>query len=97
MATAKVWPSVDRRALARAFSTLKSQGLTLERCDVSVEQSSATAHCTGTVRFVRKVGSPSPLVASQEWRFRMRKSGDDWLIEEVTAQSPALAQRSGRS
>ena len=91
--TARVWPSVDRRALARAFTTLKSQDLTFESCAVSVTESSATAHCRGTVQFVRKVGSPEPLIAPQEWLFSMRKFGDDWMIENVAAsRSSALAQ-----
>jgi hypothetical protein len=94
MATAKVWPSVDRRALARAFTTLKSQGLTFESCEVSVSDTSATAHCRGTVEFVRKVGNPVPLTAPQEWRFTMRKFGTDWMIEDVAASqaSPASAR-----
>ena len=98
LATARVWPSVDRRALARAFTTLKSQELTFESCSVSVAESSATAHCRGTVQFVRKVGNPVPLTAPQEWLFRMRKFGDDWMIEDVAAsQSSASAQARGQS
>jgi hypothetical protein len=91
--TARVWPSVDRRALARAFTTLKSQGLKFESCTVDVAESSATAHCRGTVEFVRKVGTHEPLTVPQEWLFKMRKFGNDWMIENVVAsQSSALAQ-----
>lgn len=85
LATARVWPSVDRRALAHAFTTIKSQGLTFENCRVSLAESSATARCRGTVQFVRRVGNPVPLTALQEWMFRMRKLGNDWIIEELTA------------
>lgn len=92
-ATARVWPSVDRRALTRAFTTLKSQGLTFESCTVNLAEERATAHCRGTVRFVRKVGNPDPLTALQEWVFKMRKFGNDWMIENVSAsQSSALAE-----
>jgi hypothetical protein len=98
LATAKVWPSVDRRALARAFTTLKSQDVTFESCIVSMAESSATAHCRGNVEFVRRVGNPVPLIAPQEWLFRMRKFGNDWMIEDVAAsQSSAPPHTRGRS
>ena len=90
-ATAAVWPSVDRRALTRAFATLKSQGLTFDSCNINVNDTSATAHCRGTVQFVRKIGSPTPLTAPQEWRFVMRKLGGTWTIDEVTATRGAMA------
>jgi hypothetical protein len=35
-AAAEVWPSVDRRALSRAFAARKSQGIEFNSCDVSV-------------------------------------------------------------
>jgi len=88
LATAKVWPSVDRRALARAFATLKSQGLTLQGCTISVAESTATAHCRGTIQYVRKVGGPTPFTARQDWFFRMRKFDAEWMIEKVTASQP---------
>jgi len=84
-ATAAIWPSVDRRALARAFATIKSQGLTFDHCDVKVVDSVATARCRGTIQYVRRVGSPVPRSGHQEWLFKMRKSGDDWKIDEITA------------
>lgn len=89
-AAAVVWPSVDRRALGRAFATLKSQGLHFEECDITVVESNATASCHGTVEFVRRVGRPEPLMSHQRWIFKMRKFGTDWMIEQVTA-SPLSA------
>lgn len=83
-AAATVWPSVDRRALARAFATLKSQGLDFAGCQIRVTGLSATAHCVGTVHFVRKVGNPGPRAEDQEWRFRMQKLGPDWRIQDVS-------------
>jgi hypothetical protein len=91
-ATAAVWPSVDRRALSRAFDTLKSQGLDFKNCVISVADSRATANCRGTLQFVRKVGNPAPLTADQQWVFTMRRFGADWQIDEVSAtQTPVLA------
>jgi hypothetical protein len=96
-ATAAVWPSVDRRALTRAFATLKSQGLTFNSCNINVNDVSATAHCRGTVKFVRKIGNPTPLTAPQEWRFVMRKLGATWTIDEVTATRDSISSAQFRS
>jgi hypothetical protein len=84
-ATAEIWPSVDRRALGRAFSTLKSQGLNFDDCSIVWDESTATAQCDGTLEFVRRVGRPVPFTSQQRWIFRMRKMGSDWRIEDVTA------------
>ena len=95
-ATAEVWPSVDRRALTRAFATLKSQGLNFDLCEVQMLESTATARCDGTVQFVRRVGSQVPLTAQQHWVFRMRKFGNEWMIEEVTASPRTAAETRAR-
>ena len=87
-ATANVWPTVDRGALARAFATLKSQGLDFRTCSITVNDARAVANCRGTVQYVRKVGNSIPLTSEQLWVFKMRRSGADWKIDEVSA-SPA--------
>jgi hypothetical protein len=84
-AAAAVWPSVDRRALSRAFSTLKSQDVEFERCEVKAAVADAEVRCRGRLRFVRKVGSPTPRIEPQEWVFRMQKFGTVWKIEQITA------------
>ena len=84
-AAAAVWPSVDERALNRAFSGLASQGLTLDRCDVRIESVSATARCQGSISYVGRVGGARPATAQQEWTFRLRKAGNGWLIDEVVS------------
>ena len=89
-AAAAVWPSVDRRALARAFATLKSQQLDLGNCEVTISDTSATARCRGTLEYVRKVGDPTPRTGRQEWVFKMRKLGDEWIIDGLNA-SPVAA------
>ena len=97
-ATAAVWPSVDRRALARAFDTLKSQGLDFKSCAITVRTRRATARCRGTLQFVRKVGNSMPLTAEQEWVFKMRRLGAEWKIDEVAAsQASGLAAQRTRS
>jgi hypothetical protein len=92
-ATAAIWPSVDRRALARAFSTLKSQALELQDCEVALTDTSATTRCRGTVEYVRKIGNPTPRTGHQEFIFKMRKLGDDWFIDDVAASQAAVARR----
>ena len=51
-----VWPSVDQRALARAFDGLASQRVALGKCDVVVTGASARATCSGSAEWTPKVG-----------------------------------------
>jgi hypothetical protein len=91
-AAADVWPSVDRRALSRAFATLKSQGLDFESCAITVRDSQATVACHGTLQVVRKVGNAVPLKADQHWLFKMRRLAGMWKIDEVsTSRAPVMA------
>jgi hypothetical protein len=91
-AAVEVWPTVDRDRLSRAFARLKSQGLEFQSCAITVENASATAYCRGTLEYVRKVGNPTPLLAEQQWMFKMRRAGTGWKIDEVSAsQAPILA------
>jgi hypothetical protein len=92
-ATAAVWPSVDRRALARAFSTLKSQQLELDDCKVTIADTNATTRCRGIVEYVRKIGGGTPRTGHQDLVFKMRKLGSDWYIDEVNASELAVARR----
>ena len=94
-ATARIWPSVNRRALTRAFASLRSQGLTFAHCELDLRQGAATARCNGAIQFVPKVGSSVPLTSQQEWLFRMDKSAADWRIRNVTAYQASSAP-SGR-
>jgi hypothetical protein len=94
-ATAEVWPNVDRQKLSRAFAMLKSQGLEFQSCSITVRDASATAYCRGTYQYVRKVGNPTPLLAEQQWVFKMRRAGSTWKIDDVSASQEAVlaAQR----
>jgi hypothetical protein len=79
-AAQKVWPSVDERALARAFAGLQSQGISFERCETEVNGSEARAVCRGRAQYVPKVGRREPLTASRQWTFTLRRAGDGWQI-----------------
>jgi hypothetical protein len=88
-AAADIWPTVDRRALSRAFAALKSQGLEFKSCAITIQDANATAYCRGTLEYVRKVGNPTPLSAEQQWVFRMRRAGGAWKIDDVSASQSA--------
>jgi hypothetical protein len=92
-AAASVWPSVDRRTLSRAFAALKSQDLAFDACDITVDAARATASCRGTLQIVRRVGSPAPIRAEQQWVFRMRRLSGDWKIDDVSAVQMTAATR----
>jgi hypothetical protein len=83
--TAEVWPSVDRAMLARAFATLKSQGITLGSCVFAIAENDASARCRGSVWFVPKIGRSEPRESPQDWVFKLKKVGDEWKIDQVTA------------
>jgi hypothetical protein len=80
-----VWPSVDQRALARAFDGLISQNITLGQCDVRVNGVSAHAECAGSAKWTPKVGGGTQS-ASRRWRFDFRNTGVDWIIVQVTVR-----------
>jgi len=92
-ATAAVWPSVDRRALARAYSTLKSQDLELQNCSISIDDAKATTRCRGTIEYVRRIGSPTPRTGYQDFVFTLRKLGSNWIIYDVAASQADVARR----
>ena len=79
-AAREVWPSVDARALERAFHALKSQELHFERCDLTVNGGSARAACTGRAIYVPRIGKQSPRTTSREWTFELKKSDERWTI-----------------
>lgn len=85
IAAAEIWPSVDRRALTRAFALLKSQEVAFDPCRIDVRGSSAVARCQGVARYVRRIGIQNPLEQRYEWVFDMQKKGNDWRIASVTA------------
>jgi len=78
-----VWPSVDVRALTRAFQGLESQALEFDRCELAVQGAVASADCLGRATYVRRVGSKAPRTEARAWSFRLRKIDDDWQILKV--------------
>ena len=84
-AASAVWPTVDRRALSRAFAGLASQSLDFRGCEVVIRAgaSTATASCSGTAEYVQKVGDPRVHVEPRQWTFTLNKTQGAWRIEAV--------------
>ena len=85
-AAKQVWPSVDERALARAFAGLQSQTLNLRPCQIDVTGSGARALCRGSAKYVGRVGNRLSSVQPREWRFGLRKTNGGWQIDSVRTQ-----------
>ena len=82
-----VWPSVDVRALERAFQSVKSQELSFDHCDFTVNGARAQAACTGRASYVPRVGNPSPKTNAREWKFELTRSDERWTIAPATASA----------
>jgi hypothetical protein len=85
-AARRVWPSVDQAALSRAFSTLKSQRLEFDRCDIVMKGDAATAACEGRAVYVPQVGRQEPQVEPRSWRFTLRSTPSGWRIDRAEIQ-----------
>ena len=85
-AARSVWPSVDQRALERAFGSLKSQSLAFNDCTMSVWGTEALAACDGQATYVPRVGSQRPRTESHQWRFQLRKMDESWMIVRAEAR-----------
>jgi hypothetical protein len=81
-----VWPSVDVRALAKAFGQLEEQTFDLEGCNITVAGAQAEADCAGNARYVRKVGNRALRVEPRRWQFKLRQTNDQWVIDTVDAR-----------
>ena len=81
-AAGETWPTVDRRALAKAFANLSSQTLRFENCDINLAENRGVASCRGLASYVGRVGKRSEL-AERQWTFLVRKDGEDWRIDSV--------------
>jgi hypothetical protein len=80
-----IWPSVDIRALARAFDGLASQRVSFGHCDVDVTGTSATADCRGQARWRPKVGGGTQS-ADRRWQFELAQKGEEWFITRATVR-----------
>jgi hypothetical protein len=79
----EIWPTVDERALSRAFDGLDSQRVTFDACDVAVTDGRAVASCRGSASYVTRVGNRSVYMPGRQWGFEMQKSAERWVIASV--------------
>ncbi len=86
-----VWPSVDEKALARAFQNLASQNVSFDDCDIDIRGAVASASCRGQASYVGKVGSRERRTEMRLWRFELRREGDAWKIENAEARRQSAA------
>ena len=82
-----IWPSVDEKALGRAFGQLERQEVVLQGCDVMVAGQRAAAACRGQSSYVPRVGNKAARVEARRWAFTLRKIGESWIIEAVDLAS----------
>jgi hypothetical protein len=83
---AALWPSLDQRALARAFAGLDRQDVEFDRCHIEASDAKGSAVCVGTVRYVPSVGRAVERADRITWTFDLARSGEDWRIDGLTAQ-----------
>jgi hypothetical protein len=79
-------------ALTRAFSTLNSQQVDFDSCKLDLDQPAgghfqrATALCSGSVTYTRRVGNASPQSRALAWTFDLDRTSGRWLIRRVVAK-----------
>jgi hypothetical protein len=83
---AALWPSLDQRALTRAFASLDRQDVSFERCDIDASDARGSAVCVGTVRYVPRVGRSVEKEGRITWTFDLTRAGEDWQIARLSAR-----------
>lgn len=81
-----VWPSVDAKALRKAFERLEEQHLIFNSCQIAVSDARAVVSCDGSARYVPRVGNRDPHDDRRQWEFTLSKIDDVWLIDKVSAR-----------
>ena len=81
-----VWPTLDTRALQRAFQQLEAQRVRFARCQIDfMSQHEANAHCRGDYAFTPRVGNRREQLVPREWTFNLAQAEDRWRIVDVNA------------
>jgi hypothetical protein len=85
-AAATLWPTVDVRALSRAFARLRMQSLQFGDCTFAVAQTEATARCAGVLSYAQRIGDAAVQTDRHVWTVEFVRGGDSWRIARITAQ-----------
>jgi hypothetical protein len=83
----RVWPGVNRDALARAFGTLASQRVSLGDCSIDVTGARARARCAGSTTWRPKIGDASARTDARTFTFELSRAGADWTIVTARVQN----------
>ena len=86
-AAQRVWPGVNRDGLARAFSGLASQRVSLGTCSIDVTGARARARCAGSSTWRPKVGDAAARTDARTWTFELAKAGAGWTITSALVQN----------
>ena len=86
-AAQRVWPTVDRAALARAFDALASQRVSLGDCRIEIASATARADCAGSATWSARIGDGSSRTEARRWTFDLERAGDEWQIVSARAQN----------
>jgi hypothetical protein len=79
-------PSLDERALQKAFQQLDGQQLQLAGCGVSISGSDANARCRSNATYRPKVGSRVVHLTEREWTFNLSRGESGWQIVNTRIQ-----------
>lgn len=86
-AAQRVWPAVNRGALARAFDSLASQDVSLGNCRIDVAGARAAATCSGTMSWSPKVGDGGRHDEARTWTFDLARGTGGWQIFSARVQN----------
>lgn len=86
-AARRVWPTVNRDALIRAFDALASQRVSLGECRIDVAAATAEARCAGVATWVPKVGNGSVRTEPRIWTFDLARAAGGWQIVSARVQN----------
>jgi len=81
-----IWPSVDTKALGKAFERLERQDLTFDSCQIAIIDVRAVASCNGVASYVPRVGKKGVRDDPRRWEFKLSKVDDTWQIETVSTR-----------
>jgi hypothetical protein len=81
-AAARVYPTLDKKALGRAFAALDSQQIRLNECNIQMGGPTAHAVCMGTVLWSPKVGG-GLREQPRQWQFDLQRRDEGWRIGNV--------------
>jgi len=81
-----IWPSVDTKALGKAFERLERQNLTFDSCQIAIIDVRAVASCHGVASYVPRVGKKDVRDDPRRWEFKLSKVDDTWQIETVSTR-----------